>query len=191
MIKIFSLDIQFLSLWCISGYFWDISDKDFLWFLPILNGCVWKYFFYNALKTDISQIYIFWRNILDFEYDQKIILENSQKIETIKKELSSDNLITYSKKQEFASIILDATYNIWWFLIKTFFLMEEMISNKNDLQKIIHDEKWLIEFKAQAQLLDTIAFDKLDIIKVRFDSINFQLQNFSEILYKYFTNYIK
>jgi hypothetical protein len=108
----------------------------------------------------------------------------------MKKDLSGIQLMTHSKKEDYKNIISDSVYEIGGFLIKTFFLMDEMIDNKNDLQKIINDEKSLIEFRSQANLLDVIAFDKLDIIKVRFDSINLQLMSFSDILYKYFKNYI-
>lgn len=187
----FSLALKKVKIWCISGYFWDISDSEFVEVLPILNWLTWKYFFYNSLNTSVSQNYIFWKNILDFEYDDKEILNNSKQIENIKLELNSTKLITNSKKDEFSQIILTAIYNIWWFLIKTFFLMEEMILNKNDLQKIISDPNWLIEYKAQANLLDKITFDKLDLIKVRFDTLNLELNSFAEILYKYFKNYIK
>lgn len=187
----FSLKLDFVSLWCISGYFWDVSDKDFINVLPILNWLTWKYFFYNSLNIQISQNYIFWKNILDFEYDDKEIFNNSKKIENIKLELDSDKLITNSKKEEFSQIILTSIYSIWWFLIKTFFLMEEMISNKNDLKKIISDPNWLNEYKAQADLLDKITFDKLDLIKARFDILNLELNSFAEILHKYFKNYIK
>lgn len=187
----FSVDLREIKIWCISWYYWDILDTDFIFILPILNWLIWEYFFYNSLDIWISQKYIFWKNIFDFEYDEKLILENSKKIEYIKSELDSAKLITNSKKDEFIQIILDSIYSVRWFLIKTFFLMEEMVSNRNDLQKIISDPNWLAQYKSQATLLDKISFDKLDLIKVRFDTLNLELSSFAEILYKYFKNYVK
>lgn len=187
----FSLNLDFVNIWCICWYFWEIENDNFSLILPVLNWFTWKYFFYNSLKISILPKYILWKNILDFEYDEKKIIINSKQIENIKIELDSNKLITNSKKQEFLEIILLWVYNIWGFLIKTYFLMDEMISNKNDLQNIINNPNWFIEYKSQAILLDKIAFDKLDLIKVRFDLINLQLANFSQILYKYFNNYIK
>ncbi len=187
----FSLCINWISVWCIHWYFWEIKSEDFLIILPVLNGNIGKYFFYNSLEIGIWEQYIFWKNIFNFEYDEKAILENAQNIENIKREWDSNNLITYSKRKEFAWIISDANYHVGWFLIKTFFLLEEMISNKNDLQKIIQDPNWLTEFQSQAILLDMIAFEKLSLIKTRFDMLDLQLKNYSEMLYTYFTSYWK
>ena len=187
----FWLDHDFTSFWCISWYFLNISDEQFLFILPILNGFSWKYFFYNSIKSLISSNYIFWKNILDFEFDKEKILENSNKIIEIKNVLDSNKLITNSKKDEFSTIITECIYNIWWFLIKTFFLMDEMISNKQDLQDIIENPNWIESYKSQAKLLDSITLDKLALIKVRFDIINLQLNSFSDILTKYFIIYIK
>ncbi|MDD5769693.1 MAG: hypothetical protein PHE25_01890 [Candidatus Gracilibacteria bacterium] len=187
----FSLNLDFVNIGCICGYFGEIENDNFSLILPVLNGFTGKYFFYNSLKISILPKYILGKNILDFEYDEKKIIINSKQIENIKIELDSNKLITNSKKQEFLEIILLGVYNIGGFLIKTYFLMDEMISNKNDLQNIINNPNGFIEYKSQAILLDKIAFDKLDLIKVRFDLINLQLANFSQILYKYFNNYIK
>lgn len=190
-IEKFWLSLPLVSLWCISWFFGEISQEGFSKILPILNGLSGKYFFYSSLQTDIHENYILWKNILDFEYDEKEIQKNSQAIEQMKKDLESGLLITNSKKWEMSDIILSWVYNIWGFLVKTYFMMSEMIANKNDLQQIIDNPNGLAQYKQQALLLDSIAFDKLDVIKVRFDSVNLQLSSFSEILFKYFKNYVK
>lgn len=187
----FNLWVAFVSIGCISGFFWEISQEDFSHILPILNGISWKYFFYSSLQSDVSEEYILWKNILNFEYDSKEILKNSQDIDQMKKDLESDLLITNSRKLQMSEVILAWVYNIWGFLIKTYFLMSEMIANKNDLQKIIDNPNWLTQYKEQALLLDSIAFDKLDTIKTRFDSVNIQLDGFSQVLFQYFKNYVK
>jgi hypothetical protein len=76
-------------------------------------------------------------------------------------------------------------------LVKTFFLIEETIENKNDLDKIINDKNSLEEYKAQAKLMNEVAFNKFELIKARFDTINLELELYAEILNKYFKNFIK
>ena len=68
--------------------------------------------------------------------------------------------------------------------------MREMIQNKQELEEIISDPNVFDNYKSQALLLDSIAFDKFQLIKTRFDMINLELSSFAEILHKYFKNYI-
>lgn len=186
ILSYFLIDLNFVKVWAINWYFWDLSNEQFKKILPILNWLVWKYFFY---KWD-SFKYSLWKNTLDFEFDEKLILKSSWDILEINNFLNSNNLLTNSKKEDFSKSILDSLYNIWWFLIKTYFMMDEIIENKNDLQKIIDDKEIFYEYKSQALLLDSVAFDKLDLIKTRFDMLNLQLNSFADILNKYFKNYV-
>jgi hypothetical protein len=65
------------------------------------------------------------------------------------------------------------------------------LENKNDLQKLINDKNTFEEYKAQAKLLNQVAFQKFELIKARFDTINLELEMYAEILNKYFKNFIK
>lgn len=188
LLKKYELNLTFISIWCFSWFFWDIKKSKFEIILPILNWLVWKYFFYSWIDLDINEKYIYWKNILDFEYNEKQVQENNDKILLIQKELNSNLLITNSRKEEYAKFILNAIYDIGWFLIKTYFLIDEIIINKKELQNILNNPNWLQEYKAQAKLLDETSLNKFEVIKIRFDSLNLELQYFAEILYKYFKN---
>lgn len=188
ILKRYDINVSFISIWCFSWFFWDINVSQFETIIPLLNWLVWKYFFYNWIDFHINEKYIFWKNIFNLEYDDKQIQENNQKVLLIQKEINSSLLITNSKKQEYKNNILTAIYDIGWFLIKTYFLMDEIIINKKELENILNNQNWLQEYKVQAKLLNTLSFNTLENIKNRFDSLDLELKYFAEILYKYFKN---
>ena len=166
-----------------------IDKKNIKDILPLINGMLWKYYFIDSSILDNN--IILWVNIFDIEHNEKKIKNITKKIEYIKKEINSDKLITNSKKEEYANIIKESIYLIAVFLIKTYFLITSAIKNKQELEKIINNSSSLEEFKAHAYLIKTIWFEKIELLSTRFEIILKQLQFYTQIMDKYFKNYIK
>jgi hypothetical protein len=54
-----------------------------------------------------------------------------------------------------------------------------MIENKETLEKLINDKNTLEEYKSHASLMNEVAFNKFELIKARFDTINLELEMYA------------
>lgn len=178
------------ELWVIWWYELQISNEDFRLFIPLFNWYFWKYFFYDMVNPIIDEKHIFGTNIYEYEYDQNQMNQIDNNINSIKKELESGKLITNSMKSDYKNIILDSLYILSWFLIKTRYLLSEMIQNKKQLSLIIQNKDNPIELRSQANLLDEVWFNKLEQFLNRYTYLNNQLELFAQILDKYLKTFI-
>ncbi len=121
-------------------------DQDLV---SILNGEFGKFYFidYNFDKQNIITHgkKILW--IWDI-WDEIKSIEN--KFEKIIQELSSNNLLTISKKEKIHKNIKETFFTISWILFLLYWLKQKIIENLNDLENIDDNQ---IELKSQAALL--------------------------------------
>jgi len=152
--NIFNLSNDFYIWKNIHWWILNISKKDFIENLPILNWFVDKYGFINEVILPISSEVIKLQNVYEIDFDNKKIENIPNIVWEIKNFIKAGKLLTNSKKEEFNQKLDEAIYLILQNIIKLYFIIYDAVKNKEDLKNIMQSNNILEEYKAQANLLE-------------------------------------
>jgi len=152
--NIFDLSNDFYIWKNIHWWILNISKKDFIENLPILNWFVDKYGFINEVILPISSEVIKLQNVYEIDFDNKKIENIPNIVWEIKNFIKAGKLLTNSKKEEFNQKLDEAIYLILQNIIKLYFIIYDAVKNKEDLKNIMQSNNILEEYKAQANLLE-------------------------------------
>lgn len=189
--KIFNLKKQINIWWSIFWWLVKIDKKDFIELLPVLNGFINKYGFYDTVNLWIKPELVKLQNIYEIEFDFKKIEEIPKFIEETKNYISSWKLLTNSKKQEIKEKIENYIYLILQNIVKIYFLIFQTQQNKKELSKIISSKNILEEYKAQASLLEKNSMVNIEKMIAQLDFLIKQLEIITEYLQKWIKEILK
>ena len=171
----------------VHGWLLNISKEEFVEKLPLLNGYINKYWFYDEVSLSVDLKLVKLQNIYEINFDEEKISKIPEIVENIKNYLNSWKLLTKSKKEEFEQQIKEAIYLFLQNIIKLYFIIYEAIKNKQELKKIINSDSILEEYKAQAKLLDYTWEINIERMITQLD---FMLKQLS-LLEKFYSKYKK
>jgi len=149
--------------------------------------CNWEFWNNYFIDYDISfpllpkeglgevWIKIIWQNKI-WEEIQKIML-NIAEITGI---LSSDNLLTNSKKEEILIKIKNSFFALSWVVFLLYSLKQKAEQNLEELENY----SWKIEFEAQASLLKETSLTKSIEIKANIDKLEEKIEMFIWVISK-------
>lgn len=170
-----------------SIHWWilNISQKEFIEKLPILNWFVNKYWFINEVLLPIDSKLIKLQNVYEIEFEQEKIQQIPFLVEKIKNFIEADKLLTNSKKEEFSQSLDEWIYLILQNIIKLYFIIYDAIKNKEDLKQIMSSNNILEEYKAQANLLEYTSSINIEKMITELDFLIKQLTILSDFFTKF------
>ncbi len=165
-----------------------LSKQSFIENLPLLNGFVNKFgFVFSSLAdTKICKLNF----MLDFEFSETKFDILNKKIEEIKTYLTSDNLLTFSKKEEFISQLRNGLFFLVSYAIKLYYLIDEVYTNKKELWKIIKSN-YKQEYVWNAKLLEKVSSENVELFIEKLKIILAQISFIVDFLDKFKSVYLK
>ena len=174
-IKISNFESTFFSWIKINT---EILDENLI---ILCNWEFWENYFINydfteKINTKIFWIKIIWENKIS-ENIQKIML-NIAEITGI---LSSDNLLTNSKKEEILVKIKDSLFSLSGIIFLLYSLKKETENNLEEL----NNYSWKIEYEWQALLLKETSITKNIELKANIDKLEGKIEMFIWVILKF------
>lgn len=170
---------DFKSTYCIWKYL-KIKDlnQDIL---SLLNWEFWETYFvdYDFLKQDFE---ISWTKILKPENITKNIIQISEQFAEITQELSSNKLLTNSKKKDIQLKIEKTFFTISWIL----FLLYNLREKSQDNCKQLWEYSGNIEYEGQAALIAESAKTKHIELTAQIDKFETKSEIFFQAIQKVF-----
>ena len=166
----------------IHWWFLQLSEKEFIDKLPILNWFVNKFWFLHQVNLPVSRQLVFLENIYEFDLDAKKIEKIPTIISEIEDYLNSWKLLTNSKKEYFLNKIQDAIYLLICWIIKIYFIIFHAVKNRQQLDEIV---EW--EYQAYANLLKEVSGFHIEKLLNR---LNFMLEQIT-LLEKFFRHFLQ
>lgn len=190
------INIIWNNIWEIFDiHFWKYTQEAFE-----STYCRWVKFKFEELDQDLVAIlngefgkFYF----IDYDFDQKNIITHGKKIlwawdiwneikniegkfEKIIQDLSSNNLLTISKKQDIYTNVQETFFTISGIFFLLYWLKQKVIENLSDLENI--DDKQM-ELKSQAQLLMQNNITKKIEIQAQIDTFESKSQLFFQAIH--------
>jgi len=189
--NVFDLSEDFYIWENIHWWILNLSKQEFVDKLPLLNGFLNKYAFLNEAILPVDSNLVKIQNIYEIVFDKEKIEEIPDKVWQIKQFLESWKLLTNTKKQEFQTELYEAIYLILQNIIKLYFIIYDVVKNKEELKKMINSKNILAEYKAQASLLETTSTLNLERMINQFDFLVKQINIVASFYEKFLEEYLK
>jgi len=156
---------------------WKKIDEDLI---ILCNWEFWKHYFIDYDIIDNKEIKSLWIKIIwqnkIWEEIKKIML-NIAEITWI---LSSDNLLTNSKKEEIFQKIKNSFFALSWVIFLLYSLKEKTDKNLEELENY----SWKIEYEWQAVLLKETSLTKSIELKANIDKLEEKIEMFIGVISK-------